>query len=57
MDRFKVYIELIITAEDTEDAEHQAKELIDEGVVVLLDQDRQPVEEYDVALVEPAEVI
>jgi hypothetical protein len=56
--KFKVTVEFIVIAESIDDAETEINDVIQEGILALInsDEEREPIEEYDVIDVEPTEL-
>lgn len=56
-DRFVINVEFRLSAEDIDEAEYAIKELIQQGIMVILDNEgREVIDSYDVLSTEPAEV-
>lgn len=56
-DRYRVVIEFIVDSESVDDAEATIKDIIDYGILGMLDnEDRKPVASYDVIDADPAEL-
>jgi len=57
-DRYKVVVELTVRAESVDDAQEIVKEIIQYGIIGMIDNDDiEPVEDWDVTEAEPAEVL
>jgi hypothetical protein len=55
--KFKITVEFVVWGNDIIDAEEQLKEIVQEGILTLIDnEDREPVYEYDITDIEPAEL-
>lgn len=55
--RYTVTVQITVKADSANDAEEEVKNLIQEGIVTLLDnQDRELVCDYDIVESEPAEI-
>lgn len=55
-ERFEVQVKLIVRAEDEDDAHDIVKKLICAGIDSLIDDNQEPVEDFDIEDVTPAEV-
>lgn len=57
-DRYRITIEVIVEAESIDDAQQEVKDLIEYGILALIDQEeREAIDEWDITEAEPAEVL
>jgi len=55
--KYSITIQFTVEAESADDAEEELKNVIQEGIVTVVDnEDKEPILEYDVTDIEPAEV-
>jgi hypothetical protein len=56
-DRVKVTVSFIVKADSIDDAQAEVKDIIEGGILYLIDEeDREPIEAWDVEDAEPAEL-
>lgn len=56
-DRYKVVVEFIIRATNPDEAEEVMNEMIQQGILRYIDlEEQEPMDEYEVIDIEPAEV-
>ena len=56
-ERYKVVVEFIVESDSPDDAEADIHDIIKEGITILIgDQDRDLIHEYDITEIEPAEI-
>ena len=55
--RFKVTVELTVIADCVDDAELEVRDVIQEGILALISsEEREPIYDYNITDVEPAEL-